>query len=396
MAQPDQLLANPYNWRIHTQLQERALVGSLDTIGWLRTVLVNRTTGHVIDGHLRVETAITNGEPVPVDYVDLTEDEERLALATLDPITSMAGRDVEKAVDLINAQPAPANQVLAAMFNSKLDIAAMIATDRSKRREIQGDADFAPAVGEDHETDIKWGDLFALGSHRLLCGDCTKPGNVERLLDGQRADCLFIDPPYCSGGFQEAGRAHGSIGTRGDERIANDMLSTRGYQNLMRAVFEVSRAGIAYTFTDWRMWTTLADVAEGSGYGIRNMIVWDKETPGMGQGWRSQHELIMCATKVTQPFDPKKAQGNVIRCSRTGNDLHPTQKPVELLERVLDVTDTAERVIDPMTGSGSTIIACERLGRICYAMELWPRFMAQTIARFEQLTGQRAELLSRA
>jgi hypothetical protein len=94
---PDQLLANPANWRIHPKAQQDALAGALDAVGWVGQVLVNRNTGFVVDGHARIALALSRGEPsVPVLYVDLSPEEEALVLATLDPIGAMAGRDEEK------------------------------------------------------------------------------------------------------------------------------------------------------------------------------------------------------------------------------------------------------------------------------------------------------------
>jgi len=99
---PDQLLANPLNWRIHDALQQEATRASLDGLGWVREVLVNRVTGHVVDGHLRVTLALRNDQPtVPVTYVELTEEEERQALATLDPLAAMAGADADILGDLL-------------------------------------------------------------------------------------------------------------------------------------------------------------------------------------------------------------------------------------------------------------------------------------------------------
>jgi nitrate reductase alpha subunit len=100
---PDQLLANPKNWRIHPKAQQDALAGVLDEVGWVAEVIVNRTTGHVVDGHLRVGIALSRNEPViPVRYVDLTEAEEALVLATIDPISAMASVDKEQLASLLH------------------------------------------------------------------------------------------------------------------------------------------------------------------------------------------------------------------------------------------------------------------------------------------------------
>jgi hypothetical protein len=100
-VQPEQLLANPQNWRIHPLGQRAVLEGALDQLGWIQAVIVNTTTSHVVDGHARIESAITKGEPVPVIYVELSEDEEKAALATFDAIGALAATDQSKLDDLL-------------------------------------------------------------------------------------------------------------------------------------------------------------------------------------------------------------------------------------------------------------------------------------------------------
>ena len=119
------------------------------------------------------------------------------------------------------------------------------------------------------------------------------------------------------------------------------------------------------------------------------MIVWDKETPGMGHGWRAQHELILFALKGTMSFDKfAEAQGNVITAKRTGNKEHTTEKPVEVLETIIGVMQDMRVVYDPFCGSGTTIIACERLGRRCRAVEIEPGYVAVALERWATMTGQ--------
>lgn len=174
--------------------------------------------------------------------------------------------------------------------------------------------------------------------------------------------------------------------------IANDTLSTRGYILLIKTVLEkAGDTAMAYIFTDWRMFVNLFDAVEASGYGVRNMIVWDKVTPGMGVGWRSQHEIVLFASRAAQKFNPHLAQGNVIQCARTGNVNHPTEKPVELLRKIIRVTDMAETIYDPFGGSGTTLVAAEEMGRTCYVMELEPHYVDVIITRWETLTGGKAE-----
>lgn len=239
---------------------------------------------------------------------------------------------------------------------------------------------------------VSVGDVWELGKSRLVCGDSTIKTDVQKLFKGKQPFCIITDPPYCSGGFQESGKKSGSIGTRETITIANDTLSTRGYMALIKNVLSVAGdVAIAYIFTDWRMFINLFDVAESSGFGVRNMIVWDKGTPGMGVGWRSQHEIVLMASRSAIKFNPHKACGNVISCQRTGNMWHPTEKPVELISKIVDVTDIAEIIYDPFGGSGTTLIACEQLGRQCFIMELDPHYCDVILERWEQFTGKKAK-----
>lgn len=238
----------------------------------------------------------------------------------------------------------------------------------------------------------KRGEVYELGPHRIMCGDSTDEKAQEKLFGGLLPDLVLTDPPYCSGGFQESGKGAGSQPRRAEkEMIARDTLSTRGYQALIRQVLTLTPAGVVYVFTDWRMWVNLFDVVEACGYGVRNMVVWDKGAPGMGIGWRHQHELIMAGVNVKAPFDPKLAQGNVldvdaqgllVKAKRTGNKLHTTEKPVELCRVILEVTDQCQVVHDPFAGSGPTLIAAAQTGRVWRGMELSPGYCDVTRKRW--------------
>jgi DNA modification methylase len=256
-----------------------------------------------------------------------------------------------------------------------------------------GEADAEPQVDRAAELAEKWGvkagDLWLIGEHRLLCGDSRKAEDVGRVMGGASCDMFLTDPPYCSGGFQEAGRASGSIGTTriGQDgkaytpRIHNDALSSRGYCALMKSVLGAWKPSFAYMFTDWRMWVQLFDVMESSGFGVRNMIVWDKGAPAMGRGWRSQHELVMFGAAAKPEFDKHKAVGNVLKSKRTGNPDHPTQKPVDIMEAILGITDFCQNIGDPFLGSGTTMVAAQNLKRKCYGIEISPGYVGVILQR---------------
>lgn len=395
---PLELTPNPQNWRRHSRSQKDALSSVLGEVGTVASVMVNKTTGRVIDGHARLELAIATHQPtVPVDFVELSEREEAIILATFDPIAAMADTDSRQFDRLLSGLKEDTDSAVA-------DLLLELQRDfGSSPRSGTQPTDDLPPVDPAAIITTKAHDLWLLGNHRMLCGDATSADDVARVCAGGVVPLVMLtDPPYCSGGFQEAGRAQGSIGTKrkgsgGKEytpEIMNDKLSTRGYVALMKQAVRNSPTAMLYCFTDWRMWINLYDVAESSGYGVRNMIVWNKGTPGMGQGWRSQHEIVMFGAKATVRFDGRKAVGNVIDCQRTGNPLHPTQKPVELLCKILEVTAMAERVYDPFAGSGSTLMAAEHMGRAACLIELSPMYCDVTVRRWQEHTGLAATLES--
>ena len=156
----------------------------------------------------------------------------------------------------------------------------------------------------------------------------------------------------------------------------------------MKAALENSPATVAYIFTDWRMWVYLYDIVENSGLGVRSMIVWNKITPGMGIGWRSQHELCMFGIKRKANWDNHKGYGNVLTVSRSGNEYHPTQKPIDLIKSLLDNTAWADGVLDFFGGSGTTLIAAEEMGQKSFIMELTPGYTDVIVQRYIKHTGR--------
>lgn len=216
-------------------------------------------------------------------------------------------------------------------------------------------------------------------------GDCREILS-ELEIDGPTV--WVTDPPYSSGGFQEAGKAGGSIGKMGaltkDDRISADTLSTRGYTLLMRDVLRYSRqASEIAVFTDWRMWTTTTDALEYAGWMLRAMIVWSKGNNGIGRPWRNQHELIAFGMRQAADKDRVAKHGNVIQCARSGNVHHPTEKPVELLAKVIDNMLPAT-VIDPFVGSGSTLVAAKALGRRAIGIDAEEQWCEVAATRLSQ------------
>lgn len=388
---PDQLLANPANWRIHPRNQQEALRGSLESVGWVQQVMVNKRTGYVVDGHARVALAITRDEPlVPVLYVDLDPEEEALVLATLDPIAAMAGTDDAKLREL-----------LADLTVDDAGLSAML--DKLSPPEPKvglTDPDDVPDLGE--KSNIQAGDLFALGDHRLMCGDSTSEADVARLTDGAEADIVWTDPPYGVAyqtklSVEEAATRHRR--TDGLE-VSNDDLTPAATKALIVAALRLAplKPGGAFYVASpsGDMETVFRGALEEVGFQLRQQLVWVKDVFVMGrQDYHWRHESILYGWRdgAAHHWEGGRKQDTVWEIARPKrSEAHPTMKPIELIARSL--TNSSRRgdvVYEPFSGSGSTIIAAEQLGRRCLSMEIDPRYVAVAIERWEKFTGKTAE-----
>jgi len=234
------------------------------------------------------------------------------------------------------------------------------------------------------KTDIVLGDLFEIGQHRLLCGDSTDSDRVAKLMNGDKIELVYTDPPYSSGGSQESGKVSGSIGARGQKTIKNDNLSTRGYRLLMNDVLALCQeAHTAFIFCDWKMWIETFDIAERAGFRVRNMLVWDKMQMGMGMPFRNQHELCLFASKIAGKIGDGGTP-NVLKHNRDREAEHATPKPIGLINDMLKQIDSFN-VYDPFSGGGSTMVAAHQLNRKCYGMELDPKYCQVIIDRMIKL-----------
>ena len=391
------LVPNPKNPNAHPDNQIQLLGRIIRETGWRAPITVSKRSGFIVKGHGRLAAALLEGfKEVPVDYQHYdSEAQEYADLVADNRIAELSEIDQKMLADIFADIDTGEIPMELTGFTEK-EVENLITGLSEALHNDLTEPDEIPETPEADKTITRKGDLWILGRHRVVCGNSTDEGDMQLLLDGEHPDILLTDPPYCSGGFQESGKSVGSIGTKQSDgkggtitpTISSDNLSTRGYQVLMKAVLSAADIKVAYIFTDWRMWTYLFDLVEGAGLAIRNMIVWNKKSPGMGNGWRAQHELVMFAHRTKPKWDNHKGYGNVIEATRSGNELHPTQKPVEILEKLLDNTEWAEGVLDTFGGSGTTLIAAETVGQRSFLMEMEPAFVDVIVRRYIQTTGK--------
>jgi DNA modification methylase len=234
------------------------------------------------------------------------------------------------------------------------------------------DADDVPEVPEDPIT--KPGDLWILGNHRLLCGDSTDVLAVERLMDGKKADMVFTDPPY---GFNYTKKSDGAS-------IANDGSE---FEQVIADAFALVQVDTAYVCGDVK--TARAFLRATSCLGEpKNCIVWVKPIQHRMHRYEPCHELIWFWGDNGSPF----YGANVFEAKREIQKFHPTVKPVELVEYCLGSHKDKKLVLDLFGGSGSTLIACEKMGRQARLMELDPAYCDVIVKRWEDFTGKKATI----
>ena len=391
------LVPNPKNPNQHPDSQIQLLGRIIRQTGWRQPITVSKRSGFIVKGHGRLSAALLEGiKEAPVDYQNYTNDAEEYAdLVADNRIAELAETDNRLLADIF-AEIDTGEIPMELTGYTEDEVESLVTALSEALHNDLHEPDDIPEPPEPDQAVTQKGDLWILGRHRVVCGSSTNAADMGLLLDGAHPEILLTDPPYCSGGFQESGRSSGSIGTKRYDKdgkeiavtIANDTLSTRGYQSLMREVLQNFDGLVAYIFTDWRMWVYLFDIVETAGLGVKNMLVWNKKSPGMGMGWRTQHELVMFAHRTKPKRDNHKGYGNVLEATRSGNELHPTQKPVEILEKLLDNTDWAEGVLDTFGGSGTTLIAAESVGQASFLMEMEPRFVDVIVRRYIKTTGK--------
>jgi site-specific DNA-methyltransferase (adenine-specific) len=221
---------------------------------------------------------------------------------------------------------------------------------------------------------------------------------LETLFEMDRAgmlvSCIVTDPPYCSGATDAARRGKRSAATpesvNARPTIALDDMGTLGYEWITRKWFMCARrlivpGGHLACFTDWRMSPWVQLMLETAGWRLTNCVVWDKRYPGLGAGFRAQHEFVVLASHG-QPKWHSYEFGNVLESMRLTDTDHPHEKPVELIEKVL-LTCTANEssvVLDPFMGSGSTLVAAKRLGRRAIGIEMNEQHCETAVRRLSQ------------
>lgn len=383
-----------HNYRIHDERNLKLIKKSLQECGAGRSILID-ADGEIIAGNATYKTAQESKIPVKIIKTDgkelialqrtdlSTNDKKRKQLALMDNSTS---DKVAWDLDTLSA-----DFDLSELPELGIDDLPEIVEEETAIVEDE--------VPQEVETRCKKGDIWQLGEHRLMCGDSTVITDVEKLMNGEKADLLFTDPPYNVNIEQKKKKI---LHCNDYNKIENDNLPAEEFKTFLSDVFKNAYLSLKenasyYVFScqggDNEM---MMMMMRESGIPCRHQIIWVKDSPVFSMGrldYDYKHEPILYGWVKKHNFYRKGDQDkSVWNYPRTANKLHPTMKPVELIANALkNSTKENDLVLDLFGGSGSTLIACEQLKRKCYMCEIDPHYCDVILTRWETLTGKQAQ-----
>jgi DNA modification methylase len=381
----------PYakNSRTHSDAQVAQIAASIKEFGWTNPILVDGTKG-IIAGHGRLMAARKLGlVKVPViELKDMTESQKKAYVIADNQLAMNAGWDI----DLLKIEVADLDEDGFDLELLGFDSKMLDSLLEPEVKEGFVDEDAVPEVPKEPKTNL--GDIYILGEHRLMCGDSTSIESVEKLTDGL-VDILVTDPPY-NVNYEGA--------TKDKLKIMNDSMDDENFRQFLRDAFvaadAVMKQGAVYYI--WHADSegyNFRGACRDAGWKVRQTLIWAKDSMVMGrQDYHWKHEPCLYGWKdgAAHLWAADRKQTTIIECKKPRvNDIHPTMKPVELMEyQILNNTKGQDIVLDLFGGSGSTLIACEKTGRKARLMELDPKYCDVIVKRWEDFTGKKAELLS--
>jgi DNA modification methylase len=381
----------PYarNSRTHSGEQVAQIAASIKEFGFVNPILAG-SDSVIIAGHGRLLAARGLGlTEVPVIVVDgLTENQRRALILADNKLTLNAGWDEEMLRLEIEALRDADYDLNLIGFEDE-ELALLLA--QQEAAEGLTDEDTIPELQETPSSVS--GDLWLLGEHRVLCGDATVAAEVERLMVGDTADLVFTDPPY---NVDYEGYTEERLKIKGDKMTAEQ------FRDFLRCAFSnyrrIVKSGASIYVCHSSSWQReYQNAMEAAGFEARCQIIWAKNTFAWGFGrYKFQHEPIFYAHVARQKdaWYGDKSQSTLWAENKpAANRIHPTAKPVELVERALTNSSKAgDVVVDLFGGSGSTLIGCERRGRKARLMEIDPRYVDVIVQRWQGYTGKQAVL----
>jgi DNA modification methylase len=391
----DDLRPDPANPRRISDAQLEALTGGIKTFGFVQPILARLEDKTVIGGHQRLVAARRLGyKTVPVVWLDVTLEQARLLNLSLNKISG--DWDQELLARLL-ADLAPVEELdlsLSGFSEEELKKILHQMEVREKKARVESfDLDAAMEAARAAPR-AQRGEIWALGDHRLLVGDSCDAGDVSRLFEKTRAAMAFTDPPY----NVALGDHGGQQRDKRRRRIQNDALPADEWESFVRrwaTALITQTDGAIYVCMSTKEWPLVSRVLAEEGAHWSDTIIWTKDRFVLGRAdYQRQYEPIWYGWRegISHFWKGDRDQGDVWKVDRpSASDAHPTMKPLPLIERAIENSSRSGDVVaDLFLGSGSTLIACERTGRVCYGVEIDEMYATIILARWEAFTGETA------
>jgi len=400
-------LRNP---RVHSSKQVKQIARSIQSFGFNVPILIDKDS-KILCGHGRYLAAKQLGMPeVPVIRLDHLTPEQAKAFAIADNRLTENSTWDETLLGEVFAE------LSALELNFSLEDTGFTMGEIDLKIEglsIAPEADPVDAFDEPVGPVVTCvGDVWQIGKHRILCGDALQKDSYEALMQGELGDAVVSDNPF---NVSIDGHVSGNGKVKHAEfAMASGEMSRAEFTQFLKTIFEhlvayTQQGSLHFQFMDWRHLTEILSAGESTYSELKNICVWVKDRGGMGSMYRSQHEMVLVFKNGKAPHRNNIELGkygryrtnvwnypSAITMSRqSGGEnvlaMHPTVKPIALVaDAILDCTERGNIVIDCFLGSGTTLLACERVGRRCYGMELEPKYVDLAIQRWQKLTGDKA------
>jgi DNA modification methylase len=398
------------NARTHSKKQIQQIAASIQRFGFTNPVLIGED-GEIIAGHGRVEAAKLLGwKIVPtVRLTHLNEAQRRAYVLADNKLALNAGWDRELlAIELQGLIDIDFDVELTGFSSTEIDLVLEEAREGSPNGATEAE-DQVPFPMDDQTSAVtRPGDVWCLGRHRLVCGDARDQAVFGLLMGDERADLLFTDPPYnvsIDGHVTGLGRIRHREFAMGVGEMSVEAFTSFLQQTLGHGAALARNGAIAFVCMDWRHMGELLKAGRAVFSELKNLCIWNKTNGGMGTFYRSKHELVFVFKVGTAPHTNTFGLGdggryrtnvwdyagvNTLRVGRTEDlAMHPTVKPVALVaEAIKDCSRRGEIVLDPFGGSGTTLIAAEKTGRLARLIEFDPAYCDTILRRFERVTGK--------
>jgi DNA modification methylase len=406
------LRPHPGNARTHSKKQIRQIADSIRQFGFTNPVLIGEG-GEIIAGHGRVEAAKLLGlDCLPtVRLAHLNAAQRRAYVLADNKLALNAGWDRELlAIELQGLIDIDFDVELTGFSPAEIDIVLDEAREGSPNGPTETEDQVPFPIDDQMSAVTRAGDVWCLGRHRLICGDARDQAVFDLLMGNERADLIFTDPPYnvpIDGHVTGLGRIRHREFAMGVGEMSVEAFTSFLQQTLGHAAALARNGAIAFVCMDWRHMGELLKTGQAVFSELKNLCVWNKTNGGMGTFYRSKHELVFVfkvgTAAHTNTFglgDSGRYRSNVwdfagVNTLRAGRSedlaMHPTVKPVALVaEAIKDCSKRGEIVLDPFGGSGTTLIAAEKTGRLARLIEFDPAYCDTVVRRFERVTGKQA------